>query len=164
MPAVRDSDKINERNYTSWLARGRTHHVMCFKTMFGLMEQVSGINGLIFQISKLWGWCRAELWCHLLSNKKDTSVIVVHSTKDRLHTDVERCAMQCTSRHWPFICTGASRLGLVCKNSVSWMWTRPGGEVYVSHGLAVQPCLRWRIHCWRRSRSCGSPGRSSSRT
>jgi len=28
------------------------------------------------------GWCRAELWCHLLSNKKDTSVIVVHSSKE----------------------------------------------------------------------------------
>eukprot|EP00438_Fugacium_kawagutii_P022321 Skav221792 [mRNA] locus=scaffold4067:129151:162908:- [translate_table: standard] len=27
------------------------------------------------------GWCRAELWCHLLSNKKDTRVIVVHSSK-----------------------------------------------------------------------------------
>ncbi|CAE7263863.1 unnamed protein product, partial [Symbiodinium microadriaticum] len=25
------------------------------------------------------GWCRAELWCRLLSNKADTSVIVVHS-------------------------------------------------------------------------------------
>eukprot|EP00435_Cladocopium_sp_Y103_P038318 s2567_g10.t1 len=28
------------------------------------------------------GWCRAELWCHLLSNKADTSVIVVHSSKE----------------------------------------------------------------------------------
>ena len=25
------------------------------------------------------GWCRAELFCHLLSNKPDTSVIVIHS-------------------------------------------------------------------------------------
>ncbi|CAK9019528.1 unnamed protein product [Durusdinium trenchii] len=28
------------------------------------------------------GWCRAELWCHLLSNKADTSVIVVHSATE----------------------------------------------------------------------------------
>ncbi|CAE7301918.1 unnamed protein product [Symbiodinium microadriaticum] len=26
------------------------------------------------------GWCRAELWCHVLSNKRDKSVVVVHST------------------------------------------------------------------------------------
>ncbi len=68
----------------------------------------------------------------------------------------------------PFIRESASRLigclGLVWKNGLSWMWTRTGGKVYVSHGLAVQPCLRWRIHSWRWSRSCGSPGRSSSRT
>lgn len=25
-------------------------------------------------------WCRAELWCHVLSNKRDKSVLVVHST------------------------------------------------------------------------------------
>ncbi|CAK9036714.1 unnamed protein product [Durusdinium trenchii] len=25
------------------------------------------------------GWCRAELWCHLLSHKPDTSVILAHS-------------------------------------------------------------------------------------
>ncbi|CAK9051405.1 Receptor-interacting serine/threonine-protein kinase 4 (Ankyrin repeat domain-containing protein 3) (PKC-delta-interacting protein kinase) [Durusdinium trenchii] len=25
------------------------------------------------------GWCRAELWCHVLSNKPDTRVIVIHS-------------------------------------------------------------------------------------
>ncbi|CAE7655219.1 unnamed protein product [Symbiodinium necroappetens] len=28
------------------------------------------------------GWCRAELWCHVLSNKADTSLIVVKSAKD----------------------------------------------------------------------------------
>ncbi|CAK9015369.1 unnamed protein product [Durusdinium trenchii] len=28
------------------------------------------------------GWCRAELWCHLLSNKPVTQVIVVYSTKE----------------------------------------------------------------------------------
>ena len=26
------------------------------------------------------GWCRAELWCHVLSNKRDKSIVVVHST------------------------------------------------------------------------------------
>ncbi|CAK9020384.1 unnamed protein product [Durusdinium trenchii] len=26
------------------------------------------------------GWCRAELWCRLLSNKPDTSIIVIYST------------------------------------------------------------------------------------
>ena len=26
------------------------------------------------------GWCRAELWCHLLSNKSNTSVIVIYSS------------------------------------------------------------------------------------
>ncbi|CAJ1422608.1 unnamed protein product [Effrenium voratum] len=28
------------------------------------------------------GWCRAELWCHLLSDKPFTQVIVVYSTKE----------------------------------------------------------------------------------
>lgn len=28
------------------------------------------------------GWCRAELYCHLLSNKPDTSVIVIHSAME----------------------------------------------------------------------------------
>lgn len=28
------------------------------------------------------GWCRAELWCRLLSHKPDTGVILLHSTKD----------------------------------------------------------------------------------
>ncbi|CAE7327132.1 unnamed protein product [Symbiodinium sp. CCMP2592] len=28
------------------------------------------------------GWCRAEWWCHLLSNKPDTSVIVVYSCRE----------------------------------------------------------------------------------
>lgn len=28
------------------------------------------------------GWCRAELWCRLLSNKADTSVIVVYSARE----------------------------------------------------------------------------------
>ncbi|CAE7699076.1 unnamed protein product, partial [Symbiodinium pilosum] len=28
------------------------------------------------------GWCRAELWCRLLSNKADTSVIVAYSPKE----------------------------------------------------------------------------------
>ncbi|CAJ1372287.1 unnamed protein product [Effrenium voratum] len=28
------------------------------------------------------GWCRAELWCRLLSNRKDTSVILVFSSKN----------------------------------------------------------------------------------
>ncbi|CAJ1372276.1 unnamed protein product [Effrenium voratum] len=28
------------------------------------------------------GWCRAELWCHLLSNKPDTSVILVFSARE----------------------------------------------------------------------------------
>ncbi|CAJ1333777.1 unnamed protein product [Effrenium voratum] len=28
------------------------------------------------------GWCRAELWCHLLSNKSDTSVVLAHSTRE----------------------------------------------------------------------------------
>lgn len=28
------------------------------------------------------GWCRAELWCHLLSQKPDTGVILAHSCKD----------------------------------------------------------------------------------
>eukprot|EP00435_Cladocopium_sp_Y103_P059907 s1461_g21.t1 len=28
------------------------------------------------------GWCRAELWCHLLSNKPFNQVIVVYSTKE----------------------------------------------------------------------------------
>jgi len=28
------------------------------------------------------GWCRAELWCRLLSNKRETHVILLHSTKD----------------------------------------------------------------------------------
>jgi len=28
------------------------------------------------------GWCRAELWCHLLSNKSDTSVVVVYSATE----------------------------------------------------------------------------------
>jgi len=28
------------------------------------------------------GWCRAELWCRLLSNREDTSVVVVFSAKD----------------------------------------------------------------------------------
>ena len=29
-----------------------------------------------------WRWCRAELWCRLLSSKSDTSVIVVYSATD----------------------------------------------------------------------------------
>ena len=28
------------------------------------------------------GWCRAELWCHVLSNKPDTNIIVVHSAQE----------------------------------------------------------------------------------
>lgn len=28
------------------------------------------------------GWCRAELWCHLLSQKPDTGVILAHSCKE----------------------------------------------------------------------------------
>lgn len=28
------------------------------------------------------GWCRAELWCRLLSNRPDTHVILLHSTRD----------------------------------------------------------------------------------
>jgi len=28
------------------------------------------------------GWCRAEWWCHLLSNKKDPSVIIIYSAKE----------------------------------------------------------------------------------
>ncbi|CAE7218198.1 Ank3 [Symbiodinium sp. CCMP2456] len=28
------------------------------------------------------GWCRAELWCRLLSNKRNTSVIVVYSARE----------------------------------------------------------------------------------
>ncbi|CAJ1453513.1 unnamed protein product [Effrenium voratum] len=34
----------------------------------------------------LWrGWCRAELWCRLLSNRKDTSVIVIFSDVEALY-------------------------------------------------------------------------------
>ncbi|CAJ1436666.1 unnamed protein product [Effrenium voratum] len=28
------------------------------------------------------GWCRAELWCRLLSNKRETSVVVIHSSQE----------------------------------------------------------------------------------
>ena len=28
------------------------------------------------------GWCRAELWCRLLSNRPDTSVVVIFSAKE----------------------------------------------------------------------------------
>ena len=31
------------------------------------------------------GWCRAELWCRLLSNRKDTSVVVIFSVKEALY-------------------------------------------------------------------------------
>lgn len=31
------------------------------------------------------GWCRAELWCRLLSNREDTSVIVIFSAREALY-------------------------------------------------------------------------------
>lgn len=31
------------------------------------------------------GWCRAELWCRLLSNRRDTSVIVIFSSHEALY-------------------------------------------------------------------------------
>eukprot|EP00439_Symbiodinium_sp_Y106_P052250 s2042_g7.t1 len=44
-------------------------------------EQLHKETGLLCNYAS-WlcrGWCRAELWCHLLSNKPDTSVVVVYS-------------------------------------------------------------------------------------
>ena len=47
-------------------------------------EQVHAETGLscnyVSWLSR--GWCRAELWCHLLSNKPDTSVIVIYSSAE----------------------------------------------------------------------------------
>ena len=31
------------------------------------------------------GWCRAELWCRLLSNRRDTSVVVIFSARETLY-------------------------------------------------------------------------------
>ncbi|CAK9071050.1 unnamed protein product [Durusdinium trenchii] len=47
-------------------------------------ELLHADTGLICSYSS-WlsrGWCRAELWCRLLSNKSDTSIIVIYSTCD----------------------------------------------------------------------------------
>ncbi|OLP98573.1 hypothetical protein AK812_SmicGene18923 [Symbiodinium microadriaticum] len=44
-------------------------------------EQLHKETGLLCNYAS-WlsrGWCRAELWCHLLSNKPDTSMVVVYS-------------------------------------------------------------------------------------
>ena len=31
------------------------------------------------------GWCRAELWCRLLSTRRDTSVIVIFAAREALY-------------------------------------------------------------------------------
>ena len=49
--------------------------------MFGLGITVGGVRcSYVTWLSR--GWCRAELWCRLLSIRKDPSVIVLFSARE----------------------------------------------------------------------------------
>ena len=47
-------------------------------------ENISNLSVLQCEsvLARALGWCRAEWWCHLLSNKADSSVIVVYSPRE----------------------------------------------------------------------------------
>ncbi|CAK9011108.1 unnamed protein product [Durusdinium trenchii] len=53
-----------------------------FVALVPAIKEQSSAHGFDYTTWITRGWCRAELWCHLLSTKKDTSVIVVHSSKE----------------------------------------------------------------------------------
>ena len=88
VPAVRDSDKINERNYTSWLARGRT---MSCALRLCLMEQVSGRTASFSKFLNFEAGAVLNFGVICSRTRRTTSVIVVHSTKDRLHRRRKMC-------------------------------------------------------------------------
>ena len=46
------------------------------------------------------GWCRAELWCRLLSNRPDTHVILLHSTRDATWMKQDFCLVVPFCRKW----------------------------------------------------------------
>ena len=48
--------------------------------------------GAALDVHVLKARCRAELWCHLLSNKADTSVVVIHSAVEAARLRLRRHA------------------------------------------------------------------------
>ena len=94
VPELTHKDSRLLANYSTWLSRGWLG--LCLEAAFterriwGLQRLGGSLNGnlilhpplwlLVYRLSdKTLRWCRAELWCRLLSNKTDTTVIVVYS-------------------------------------------------------------------------------------
>ena len=77
-----------------------------------LMEQVSG---RMASFSKFLNFEAGAVlnFGVICSRTRRTRASSLSTPRRTDYIDVERCAMQCNSRHWPFICTGASRLSRI---------------------------------------------------
>ena len=76
VPGSRHSSTGAECNYLSWMSRG-----WCRAEHLGKHLLAGILKGRKMLRSKMF-FCQLRLWCHVLSNKADTSLIVVKSAKD----------------------------------------------------------------------------------
>ena len=75
---------FNDMLQTIWNHQPESHHnwVELYSSSYSWKSNQrppSALGNYLTWLSR--GWCRAELWCRLLSNREDTSVVVVFSVR-----------------------------------------------------------------------------------
>ena len=64
------------------LMQGKIDHIVASVSVSMRFQHVNPRSTKPLLVLEPLAWCRAELWCHLLSNKPFTDVIVVFSAKE----------------------------------------------------------------------------------
>ncbi|CAJ1350314.1 unnamed protein product [Effrenium voratum] len=76
-------NEINSDSITADAVESIPHYVEVSNLFVALVPELTHADTRELCNYKSWltrGWCRGEMGCHLLSNKQNTSVIVIHST------------------------------------------------------------------------------------
>ena len=84
VPDLVHNDTGLQCNYSTWLSRGWLN---CAPESVELSISFVPNNDFrgCYKTKAQRRWCRAELWCRLLSNRKDTSVVVIFSAREALY-------------------------------------------------------------------------------